>query len=82
MGGVEHERIARWWALLSDLDRQRVREFHRTTQLPGDLGESYGRTVGGAVSSSWGAMSGVYEMPEPLIRFLISDHEGADRHCA
>lgn len=70
VGGVEHERIARWWALLSDLERQRVREFRRAAQLPGDLVASYGRIVGGGVSSCWGATSGVYEMPAPLIRFL------------
>lgn len=79
MGGVEHERIARWWALLSDLDRQRVREFRRTAQLPGDLVESYGHIVGGGVPSSWGVTSGVYEMPEPLIRFLINGTEGDAR---
>lgn len=32
--------------LLSDLDRQRVREFRRTAQLPGDLVDSYSHIVG------------------------------------
>ena len=79
MGGVEGERVARWWGLLSDLDRQRVREFRGIAQLPGDLVASYGQTVGGAVSTRWGAGAGVYEMPEPLIRFLDHRAESGPR---
>ena len=40
-----------------------------------DRVDSYGRTVGGSVSTEFGADSGVFDMPEPLIRFLDEQEE-------
>lgn len=73
MTETERDRIERWWGLITDLDRQRVREFRANEQLPGDLIESYSDIVRSAVTSKFGAESGVFEMPGALIDFLDTD---------
>lgn len=74
--GTIRDRVRLWWNSLSELDRQRVREFRANTQLPADLVDSYGHTVGGSVSTTSGAGAGVFDMPEPLISFLDQEPPG------
>jgi hypothetical protein len=64
----ESSRVDRWWNLLTDVDRQRVQEFHAHAHLPADLVQSYVEVVGGPVVAEFGAE--VFKMPEALIRFL------------
>lgn len=67
------DRVRCWWDSLDELDRQRVREFRANAQLPADLIDSYGRTVGGSISAPFGTGAGVFDMPTPVISFLDED---------
>lgn len=62
--------IGLWWARLTNLDRQRVRQFRRCTRLPNDIVESYADVVGGILITRFESKSGTFDMPAPLIEFL------------